>query len=428
MFNIKLHIKLSKFLIPLYESKEDFNICYSYFRYSNEQSDRIERILIQNKFINFIEIIIYWSYTILRIIKSFFSKSSIKKNNIDSIDLLFYENEKYLDIVDEITSQIKYLNGSVNFLEGCSFRRTKFHLSRGFFFEMITQIKFWWIWKYSLSKESRKIFSYIFWRDLLYLSILKTNLKEHPRKLYTTNYVSELSLILGQRANKVYAFKRGLTGIGPELSCFGVDIIYVKDILEKKIFSKNNLVKKLKIDVAYLYNEVDDSDYAENLSVNNVLLYLTQPTSQFFSLKNQKEELSYLINVAKSSKMKLMIKVHPNDSFNYNTYCRDHNYADAIIEESLSKAILTCDIGITKFSGTGLDLIKRQKHLILLNSFHNYPKERNYYSLADIGIKYFGKSVNELVDIISELKNSNVRKISSHKPQKLSKIKSFIDN
>ena len=49
MFNKKLHIKLSKFIIPLYESKEDFNICYSYFRYSNEQSDRIERILIQSK-------------------------------------------------------------------------------------------------------------------------------------------------------------------------------------------------------------------------------------------------------------------------------------------------------------------------------------------------------------------------------------------
>jgi hypothetical protein len=428
MFNKKLHIKLSKFIIPLYESKEDFNICYSYFRYSNEQSDRIERILIQSKLIDFIEIIIYWAYTILRIIKSFFLRTLIKKNHMDTNDLLFYENEKYIDVVDEITSQLKYSNRTVNHLEGYSFRRTEFHLSSEFFFEIIAQIKFWRIWRHSLSKESRKIFSYIFWRDLLYLSVLKSSLKEFPSKLYTTNYISELSLILGQRANKVYAFKRGLTGLGPELSCYGVDIIYVKDILEKKFFSNNNLVKKLKIDVAHLYDEVVEADYVKDSSVRNVLLYLTQPTSQFFPLNNQKEELSCLINVAKLSKMKLMIKIHPSDSFNYSAYCRDHNYSEVIIEESLSKAILSCEMGITKFSGTGLDLIKRQKHLILLNGFHNYPEERNYYSIADIGIKYCGKSINELVSIIGELRKSQVRQTSNDNPQKLSKITSFIDN
>ena len=426
MFNKELHVKLSKYISPLFESKEDFNICYSYFRYSNEQIDRINDISHQNSFRHFTGIAIYFCYTVLRIVRFSFSRTKTIRNHVDRSDLLFYENEKYIDVVDEITTQLKCSNRSVNYLEGSRFRKNEFHLSKGFFLEMITQIKFWMIWRHSLSKETRKIFAYIFWRDLLYLSILKTSLKPHPSRLYTTNYVSELSLILGQRAKKVYAFKRGLTGIGPELSCFGVDVIYVKDLFEKKIFINNSIVQKLKIDVAYLYNEVVGADLVQDLPVSNVLLYLTQPTSQYFSVSDQKEELSCLINAAIRSGMKLMIKVHPSDSFNYTAYCRGHS--EVIFEESLSKAILTCKIGITKFSGTGLDLIKRQKQLILLNGFHNYPEESNYYSIADIGVKYYGKSVTELVAIIGELKNSRLSPMLDKDPQRLSKISSFVQN
>ena len=367
--------------------------CFSYYKYNNEQHNLIEKIINSNSFVLFIRIVLYNVYCLIKIL---FSKGEGRRINSDN--LIYYENNKYSDVVEEISSELSFTGRNYSKVHGEILREELMFFNRGVFNEILFQISNWTKIKINYDSAHRKILNYIFFRDLLYISVLKTNLKSTDlEKLYTTNYISEISLLLGAKAKYVVAFKRGITGIGPELSCIGVDCIFVKDEIERKLFKRYRINDDTKVLTAFLYSEIEK--YSNSDISQNCLLYLTQPTNQYFSSQNQFKEIDFILKLALNLGIELLIKPHPSDKFKYNNLTTVNEFVS--IENSLTTAINKCKYAITKFSGTGLDVIKQGKLLILLDTFHTYPSDKNYYTFADLGLKFNRESIQELSNLVS---------------------------
>jgi hypothetical protein len=413
---MNIHSTIAKIMDHLIRNPNPPIFCYSYYKYNNEQHNQIQKIINSNSYVLFFKIITYNTYCL---IKTIFSRRIKKNKKVKKVkNLIYFENSKYLDVVDEISSELVKSGRNFNKICGKDIRKDLMFFNRGVFNEILSQILIWNSIKIKYNSDVRKVLNYIFFKDLLYISLLKINLKSiHLDKLYTTNYISEISLLLGAKAKHVVAFKRGITGIGPELSCVGVDSIFVKDEIENKLFKEFRINKNTKVLTAFLYSEIEKSS---NLDVSkNFLLYLTQPTNQFFSSQNQVKEIHFILELTRSMDIKLLIKPHPSDKFNYKDLTTKNDFV--IIENSLTSAINNCKYAITKFSGTGLDVIKQSKLLILLDTFHTYPIEKNYYTFADLGLKFNGDSVHELSKLISSNVNSKLdfiiktnKKLSHH--------------
>ena len=209
---------------------------YSYFKYNNEQKGFEDSVLDKTRVRRFIEVISFNVYVVIKSLLNYFRNNGIRVN-LFSKRVVFYENDKYLDVTDNILQNV---SGRKTYLiNRASFINEHLKINVGLFSEIYNQIKLWRGLKHTLRDDLYTVLRYIFYRELINISLMKSSVKDiRGEFLYTTNYVSEISIILGERFSKVVAFKRGITGIGPELSAIGVDVLFVKDYIEESLFCK----------------------------------------------------------------------------------------------------------------------------------------------------------------------------------------------
>lgn len=357
---------------------------YSYFKYNNEQKSIEDSVLHKTRIRRCFEIITFNIYVILRITLGCFRYNRSPANHVLN-RVVFYENDKYLDVTDEILKNVS--SDEVYMLNRVTFINDHLHINIEFFREVCKQIKLWRSLKHSVSHDLYRVLRYIFYRELINISLMKSCLKNvHGEFLYTTNYVSEISIILGERFSKVVAFKRGITGVGPELSAVGVDVLFVKDTIEENLFCKFRLSDRTDVRVANFYSEFNEAVPPSTKLLPDSLLFLTQPCSQYFNKHQQIQELQYLVNTCCVHKLVLIIKPHPNDKFNYSRWIKEvKSTIEIIVEYDLNMALHRAEYAVTKFSGTGIYFDQLGKPLFLLERFHDYPQAKNYYRIAEVG-------------------------------------------
>ena len=357
---------------------------YSYFKYNNEQKGFEDSVLDKTRVRRFIEVISFNVYVVIKSLLNYFRNNGIRVN-LFSKRVVFYENDKYLDVTDNILQNV---SGRKTYLiNRASFINEHLKINVGLFSEIYNQIKLWRGLKHTLRDDLYTVLRYIFYRELINISLMKSSVKDiRGEFLYTTNYVSEISIILGERFSKVVAFKRGITGIGPELSAIGVDVLFVKDYIEESLFCKFRWSDKTKVRVANFYSEFNNSVPSSIELLPDSLLFLTQPCSQYFNEQQQIKELQYLADTCCVYELVLIIKPHPNDNFNYSRWVNeDRRTREIIVEYDLNVALHRAEYAVTKFSGTGIYFDQLGKPLFLLERFHDYPQAKNYYRIAEVG-------------------------------------------
>ena len=203
--------KINSFIRRNYYKTECFTVILSYYRYHNEQRDRFQKFLKTPVFFSIIEIILYNLFIIAKIVRISLIKTP-KKLESNSDEVIYYENVKYLDVVNEIGRCLKLKGRKYTVISKKDIEKYVFRFSVSATRIFVAQIKSIRDAVRIADKEIKLPLALMLTRDLLYSTCIKTNLKARLKYLHTTNYICSYSIQLSSMANKVLAYKRGLTG------------------------------------------------------------------------------------------------------------------------------------------------------------------------------------------------------------------------
>ena len=155
--DMNIHSTIAKIIDDLIRNENPLVFCFSYYNYNNEQRNHIEKIINSKPHILLLRILAYNTY--------FFCKSIFAKRvkiNIKAKNLIFFENSKYLDVVNEISGELVKTGRDFSKVCGSDIRKDLVFFNRVIFNEIRSQISVWNSIKTQYNSDVRKVLNYIF--------------------------------------------------------------------------------------------------------------------------------------------------------------------------------------------------------------------------------------------------------------------------
>lgn len=268
-----------------------------------------------------------------------------------------------------------------------------------------------------------KIINRIYAENNFRLSNLKSNINSiiQKRKLKifgSTNHVEEIAKMfyIICKINNIITFgcKRGLTSDSPDNGMFLGDKLFVKSEHEKRLFIKRGLesdkifITGLPSNNELILKNLKNKKITEKIKSENcildekIILYLPQPCYMDFNLHEKKIEVSDIARAIIKLNAYLFIKLHPNEA-NIDIYDRIFRQIGfkkyKIYNDNLFDLLVSCDVALTKHSGTGIDALVVGKQLMVINYTHRMPSEINLFQEFKVGVQ-----VNSKIELADEFK------------------------
>ena len=274
----------------------------------------------------------------------------------------------------------------------------------------------------------KQIINRIYAENIFKLSNLKSNITSIIEKgqleiFGSTNHVEELPkmfyVICKSKNISTFGCKRGLTSDSPDNGMFLGDKLFVKSKFEKRLFIKRGLeydkifITGLPSNNELILKNINRKKITEKTKYENgildeiIILYLPQPCYMDFNLDEKKREISDIAMSIMNLNAYLIIKLHPNET-NINIYDQIFKQIGfkkyKIYNDNLFNLLISCDIALTKHSGTGIDALVIGKELMVMNYTHRTPKEINLFKSFKVGIQVNSK--NDLANGFKKIINS----------------------
>ena len=380
-------------------------------------------------------------------LKSLFSFRELNKFKSSNI-IIHGANEKYLDVIYPLIKEIrKCTKASLGILsktklppivnQMISYRHQyfyKFNLDFTSHFREFRNEKIQVINSIPDKIDSfyfKQIINRIYTENIFKLSNLKSNITSIIEKgqleiFGSTNYVEELPklfyVICKSKKIPTFGCKRGLTSDSPDNGMFLGDKLFVKSEHDKKLFIKRGLESdKIYITGLPSNNELilknmnrrkitEKTKYENGILGEIIILYLPQPCYMDFNLDEKRREISDIAMSIMNLNAYLIIKLHPNET--------DINIYDQIFEQigfkkykiyndNLFNLLISCDVALTKHSGTGIDALVIGKELMVMNYTHRMSKEINLFQAFKVGIQVNSKNdlENEFKKVVNDRDN-----------------------
>ena len=270
-----------------------------------------------------------------------------------------------------------------------------------------------------------KIINRIYAENSFKLSILKSNItsiiQERQLEIFgSTNHVGEIAKMFYVvcKSNNIATFgcKRGLSFDSPDNGMFLGDKLFVKSESEKRLFIRRGLesekifITGLPSNNELIIKNLKSQKIAEKFKYENrifdekIILYLTQPCFMDFDIDEKKREIIDIATSLKNLNAYLLIKLHPNET-NVDIYEQIFNQIGfkkyKIYNNNLFDLLVSCDVALTKTSGTGVDALAIGKQLIIINYTHRTPSQVNLYEIYKAGIQVNSKE--ELAELFKKI-------------------------
>lgn len=411
--------------------------------------------------------VIFYSLQSLFFFRDF---NKLKSSNV----ILHGVNEKYLDVIIPLYKEIRKKSKAklgVLFRNKLSFKddRTwsyKYQYLYKFNFNFMSYFREYRNEKNAIinslpnnidSLYFKNILNRIYAENIFKLSNLKSNINSIIQKgnlkiFGSTNHVEEIAKMFYSicKSNNIITFgcKRGLTSDSPDNGMFLGDKLFVKSEHEKKLFIKRNLdsdkifITGLPSNNELILKNLNSKKITEKIKYENgitdekIILYLPQPCYMDFNLEEKKREVSDIARSIKNLNTYLLIKLHPNETEIdiYDKIFKQISFKKyKIYNENLFDLLVSCDIALTKHSGTGIDALVVGKQLMIMNYTHRTPSEINLFEAFKVGIQINSK--NELAEVFKKISNNeyNIKTDNSSYykyvgPQDLNSAKRIINN
>ena len=282
------------------------------------------------------------------------------------------------------------------------------------------------------SSYFRQIINRIYSENIFKLSNLKSNvtsiIESGQLEIFgSTNHVEELPkmfyVICKSKNILTFGCKRGSTFDSVENGMFLGDKLFVKSESEKKLFISRGLASEkifitgLPINNDLILKKINCKKITEKIKYENgildekIILFLPQPCQMYFNLNDKIKEINDIATSLLNLNAYLFIKIHPNET---NTYIYEQIFKQVgfknykIFNHDLFELLVSCDVAITKHSGTGVDALVVGKELLVLNYTHRWPSETNLYQVYKAGVQINSK--NELVKSLKKVVNTKFNK------------------